>query len=204
MSQQDKPFAWSLKSVRAAQLVAEDRLTNEEIAEECCVARRTIDRWKTHPDFLARVDELIEAFRRTSERVAIAQRGRRVAALNDRWHRMRRVIEERAASEDMQGIPGGETGLLVHQVKGIGRGENFQVVHEYVVDDGLLGELRAHERQAAQELDQWTERHDVDVRDQRSGEELERKLAQLAARLCGVGGEAAAGAETGVPGEPER
>lgn len=121
----------------------------------------TLFRWKRHPDFQARVDEHIEAFRRTVRRKGIAIVENRVAALQERWLKMQQVISERAAAPQMQEVPGGTTGLLVHQVKGIGRGDDFRIVDEYKVDDGLLAELRAHEKQAAQELAQWLERQDV-------------------------------------------
>jgi hypothetical protein len=84
----------------------------------------------------------------------------RVCALEDRWLRLQQVIVERAASAEMQRVPGGRTGLLTHAVKGIGAGENFQVVDAYDVDASLLREMREIEKQAAQEVGQWTEKHE--------------------------------------------
>jgi len=49
---------------------------------------------------------------------------------------------------------------MCHQVKGIGRGEDFEVVHIYAVDGTLLREIREIEKQAAQELGQWSEKHE--------------------------------------------
>ena len=85
----------------------------------------------------------------------------RVSALEDRWNRMRRVIEERAKDPDMQDVPGGQTGLMILSIKGIGSKENFEVVKEYRVDTALLAEIRAHEQQAAEELGQWTQRRET-------------------------------------------
>ena len=89
------------------------------------------------------------------------------------------MIEARA--EEHKDVPGGSTGLLVRQVKLVKiysvPGQDLeddepdaadvlcsaklnQVVYEYAVDTGLLKELREHERQAAQELGQWTEKHE--------------------------------------------
>ncbi len=56
---------------------------------------------------------------------------------------------------------GGASGLIVHQVKMIGRGEEAQIVHEYVIDAGMLREMREHEKQAAMELGQWTEKREM-------------------------------------------
>lgn len=186
-------WVWTRARERAALLTAEDALTDVEIAAEVGISERTLHRWRKRPEFMARVEEHIEAFRAVIERKAIAQRGRRVAALQDRWRRMQRVIEERAADPGMADVPGGRTGLIVR------RGRR---VEEYAVDEGLLRELREHERQAAQELGQWLERAEVRM-DDRAGERLAQKLDELAARLGGVASEAAAGAEENVSGEPD-
>ena len=155
------PFRWSNRSELAAQLVAADDLTNDQIAERCGVSRPALQKWKTRPEFMARVDEHLEAYRQAVLRHGVAFLERRVAALDERWRGMRRIIDERAASPVMQGVPGGTTGLLVHTAKGLGGGESFRVVDEFTLDCGLLRELREHEKQAAQELGQWTEGRQV-------------------------------------------
>ena len=78
----------------------------------------------------------------------ISSRNARVQALQDRWDRMRRVIELRAVSSDFAKVPGGTTGLLCRDLR-------CKDTPVYKVDTGLLAELRAHEQQAAQELSQW-------------------------------------------------
>lgn len=71
---------------------------------------------------------------------------------------MQQVIAERAEAKEMQGVAGGETGLLAHNVKGLGKGDDFELVDEYAVDTGLLREIRETEKQAAIELGQWQEK----------------------------------------------
>lgn len=85
----------------------------------------------------------------------------RVSALEDRWHRMRMIILARSEDPELQEIPGGKTGLLVKQVKQIGAGEKAQTVTTFVLDREILVELREHERQAAEELGQWTTRKET-------------------------------------------
>jgi len=171
------PFKWTGRSDRAAVLVAEDLRTDEEIAKEAGVTKRQLERWKQHPEFAARVDQVGEQLRAAVLAEGISRRENRVAALNDRWQRLQQVIEARA--EDMPDVPGGSTGLLVRQVKLVKvystttnpddvdepdeadvliSAKLSQEVAEYAVDTGLLKELREHERQAAQELGQWTEK----------------------------------------------
>jgi hypothetical protein len=53
-------------------------------------------------------------------------------------------------------------GLLVRTHKQLGSAEYPNIVEEYEVDTGLLKELREHEKQAAQELGQWSEKSNVE------------------------------------------
>lgn len=80
----------------------------------------------------------------------IADKQNRIDSLTRRARLLEQVITERALAKDMQQIAGGKTGLLVRQVKA------RKVV--YAVDTGLLAELRAHEKQVAQETGDWEER----------------------------------------------
>ena len=139
----------SRRREQAAMLVADAGLSDEVIAGRVGVRRSTLSRWKCDPAFSERVEYHRQAMRAAIEAEGIASRQNRVAALNDRWDRMRRVIVARA--EVLQAVPGGETGLLVRQTKSIGFGDNNTVIEEYAVDTGLLRELRAHEEQAAKE-----------------------------------------------------
>jgi hypothetical protein len=157
-------FRWTDSAREAAKLVALAEDTYPTIAEKVKVSRQTLHAWRSHPDFRARVDEHESEFREIVRRRGIAQLERRVDALNTRWNLMHRVISERAVAPIMQGVPGGETGLMVRTVKGVGKGDDFQLIDLYEVDVGLLKELREHEKQAAQELGQWTEKVQSEVR----------------------------------------
>lgn len=136
-------------------------MSDEWIAAQVGIGRRTLARWKVEPAFQTRIAHHAAIQLAAVEAEGISNRQNRVAALNDRWSRMRQVIAARA--EDMAEVPGGETGLLVRQTKSIGFGENNTVVEEYAVDTGLLRELRAHEEQAAKELSQWVDRAKLEI-----------------------------------------
>lgn len=155
-------FIWTGQSEDAAQLLADGRLTQQEIAGRIGVDRKTLWNWRQHPEFAARVEEHLAAFRDEVRRRGLAMRERRVGALNDRWNRMQRVLEARADDKELQEVPGGTTGLVVKDVKGVGKGENFQLIDIYRVDTALLKELREHEKQAAQELGQWVEKQHIE------------------------------------------
>lgn len=110
-----------------------------------------------------RIREIQETFSAGTIALEISSRNARVQALQERWDKMRQVITERAVHYAKGGddesdaiVPGGETGLLVKDFKGK---EADQPV--YKVDTGLLAELRNHEKQAAEELGQWTEKRQL-------------------------------------------
>lgn len=143
---------------KAAQLVALDALTDEEIAAQVGISRSTLKRWKAEPEFMADVESFLEAFRAKVRRQGIAILERRVQSLNNRWRRLEEVMRARAEDPSMQHVPGGNTGLLVRTYKQIGSGESAQIMEEYEVDAALLREFREHEKQAAQELGQWIDK----------------------------------------------
>jgi hypothetical protein len=172
-------FQWSGKAEQVALLVAQDEQTDVEIATACKIGKRTLERWKHRPEFLARVQEHRDTWRAEIKAKGIADRQNRVDALNDRHERMQRVIEARA--DELADVPGGNTGLLVRQAKLVkvyetagpppadqaaAEGETLYsakrdvIVYEYAVDTGLLKEMRETEKQAAQDLGQWTEKQE--------------------------------------------
>lgn len=141
-------------------LVAEDDLSNADIAAAVGVARQTLDLWKLRPEFKARAAEHVAELEAAVSRYAVAKRRKRVAIIQGQVDRLLGVIEERAVG--MAGVSFGTgTGLLVHQTKVVGTGQNQQTIDEYVVDTGTLKELREHLKQAAQEVGQWSDKQEV-------------------------------------------
>src|SRR5260370_35713047 len=124
----------------AAQLVADDRLTDREIAEQCGIDKATLERWKLQAAFKARVQAIVEAYTKRALKHGIARRERRIGVLNDLHNKVLQVIDERAKTEDMATVPGGITGIVTKTLKGIGKGEDFQTVAEYRVDTASIAE----------------------------------------------------------------
>lgn len=158
---------WTAPQSRAAVLVAEGKLTEPEICAEIEVARRTLVRWKLHPDFAGRVEQIRRQAQAIMERVAIGQRANRLKRINRDWERMQAVIDARAKhyqaraareqkerSEGKKNIdpvaPGAETGVMTSRYRTVAQ----CAVEEFEVDTGLLAELRNHEEHAARELGQ--------------------------------------------------
>ena len=211
VKENDAPFRWSKARNEAAQLLAEDELTDDEICAKVDIGRATIWRWKKHPEFAARIKELTEQLGDVALRYAIGRRARRVSALNDRWERMKAVIAARAEAEEMADAAGGDTGVLAHTMKSIGAGPNAEKVDEYAFDAALLKELREHEKQAAQELGQWVDKNALTNPDGTepyqsfSDEQIILRIlgilgpAALAESLSGPAGSKAGGVETTGP-----
>jgi hypothetical protein len=155
-------FRWTPAKSRAAVLLAEDDRSDVEIAAELGVAVSTLWRWGQHPEFAATVGDHVGKLQAAMLRYPIAKRRERIRVLNSLHEKQLAVIAARAA--EMAGAcPGGETGLMVRQIKAVNTGRGPTAIEEFAVDTGLLREIRATEEQAAKELGQWVEKSEAAV-----------------------------------------
>jgi hypothetical protein len=165
----------------AALLVAQDASSDEQIAAEVGLkSRKTIQRWRQQPAFIARVAEHRESWRAEVKAKGIADVQNRVDAANDRHNRMRRIIEARAAAYAGQ-APGSDEGLLVKTPMLVKVFEaappeddeddedgpmkplkESRIVYEWALDKALLAEMRAHEDEVAKHLGQLVDRTQSD------------------------------------------
>ena len=101
----------------AAWLVAEDKLTDQEIADRVDVHLATLERWKKSESFQKIANGHLEAARERIRNKGIAVLENRVAAQNERWEQLQQIRRERGADPSMQDIPGGKTGWLIRRGK---------------------------------------------------------------------------------------
>lgn len=168
---------------KAAVLLADDHQTDEQIAQELGITRRTLAYWKNEPEFISAVEAAKKEIRDRIMSTGIADKANRIASYNERWQKMHQIIDERAI--ELQGLCAGSgTGLLVRQVKQVKVLEartnvprefdemseddfiptrQTKAVEEFAVDTGLLNEMRQLEIQAAKELGQHVEKSDVNL-----------------------------------------
>lgn len=170
-----RPFAWTRRAEDAAAAIADDQLTDSEIAAKAGVTQRTIERWKNHAEFRERVATLVEEARAAARALTIANKETRVRRLSERARKIDEVFAARAVEHEL--VPGGATGLLVREprivkvydVKNWRADDDeddeqlvptggVRVAYAYKVDTATLAELRATEKQAAQELGEWVEK----------------------------------------------
>jgi len=152
---------WNTKRVRAAQLVAEGQLTDEQIAADIKIGRATLHRWKLEPIFQARISQITEQMAEAIRKKGIRLRENRLAKLDAITTKLEQVFEERAkraleVSEDAESpglVTELKTGLVLIQHKRYGT--------EYVVDTPALREYREYMKQAAIEVGEWTEKQEI-------------------------------------------
>lgn len=131
-------FRWSKRAEQAALLVAQDEIPDRLIAQRCRIGERTLERWKQHDEFAARVRDHVETWRAELKAKGIAERQNRIDAQNDRHARLQRVIGARA--EEHKDVPGGDTGLLVRQVKLVKAYDAGRPDEDDQVDEELEGQ----------------------------------------------------------------
>ncbi len=182
MTEQNRTtFEWTTQRHQAAELVADDYLSDEKIAEKVGVSRGTLHEWKNTPEIIDRVIEIRRKMATRLERYAIANKARRVRALEERWkeqaerlRRLRLIVSEReeeyATNPELVKVPGGRSGYMTRQEKSLGSGPSATIVEEFTVDVGLEkviqsleAEMRNTEKQAAIEAGQWEEKGTLDI-----------------------------------------
>lgn len=169
MAQNDTDFQWNDKRAKAAQLLADGRLSDEEIALSIEGSRSQLARWKRHPEFQARVDQIVEETAERLKKQGIRLKENRLAQYQRIVDKMTALIEARGEEMGRTGeIAGGETGLLVRDYKG-----KDAETAVYAFDASLVRELREHAKQAAVEVGEWTEQTKTEINLQPSGVTIE-------------------------------
>lgn len=160
------------KRDRAAILLAEDALSDEVIAEQVGIGRTTLSRWKLDPDFTALVGDYRGRIIAQSLKLPIAKKHERIKVLDTLHTKALEAIEHRVymAQQDESPTshamrvfgdhmaPEAVTGLFVakQSISATGR-----VVTDWMFDSALVKEIRELQKQAAQELSQWTEQAEI-------------------------------------------
>jgi hypothetical protein len=147
----------------AVQLIAKGKATNAAIAKAAGVSARTICTWKKDKEFLAELKRLRGLWRGTVRTTGVADQDYRIRCMNDRYKRLRGVMLQRAAHPEMEGTPGGDTGLIcvTYKMQSMGEGLGSSKVPEYRVDDGFLSACLELEKQIAVELGQVATKIDI-------------------------------------------
>lgn len=147
-----KAYQHTEEREHAAQLLAEDRLPDWKIAEKIGIGRTTLAEWKRLPKFAQRVDDLVSNYAARALNAGLARKERRLRVLNEMHDKILQVIDERGEDVSMATIPGGKTGIVVRNLKSIGKGDDFQVVESYEIDIGAIRTIASLQEQVVKEL----------------------------------------------------
>lgn len=174
----------SEQQLECVRLIVEGK-THAECAAALGVHKRTIDNWKTLPEFRRAVREEQNAWRETAR--AAMDTDWRLRYLIDRHRRLTSIIDEREKDPAMENVPGGKSGLLTVKYKMLNRvdeGGNriSEPVPEFEVDTGTLAELRAIEHAIAVERHEWNPRSTVETK-KTTRVEISAEVRAIAAML---------------------
>lgn len=166
-----------VKKHKAAIYLAEDELTDRELCKSLNISTSTLHEWKQDADFQSVVDHYRSEIVADTLKLPIARKYERVKTLNDvhdgllfiKATRSRRIREELAEGDSAvnatRRIFGDATpeeaasGLMVREESMSASGKK---VVNYKLDSALIKAITDVEKQAAQELGQWTEQSSVE------------------------------------------
>jgi transposase-like protein len=150
---------------KAAQLIVAGDLTLEEISREVGISSRSLRTWRKDPTFTERIVEIRKEYQDAVRAKGIAVREHRIESYNRRCELLQRLIEARAADPQMFRVPGGDTGLVVvtkwERIPSDIEDEPPTLLPVHAFDAALFREWRELEKQAAQDLGQWTTKSEV-------------------------------------------
>lgn len=199
-------FMLTAKQIKAAHRMAEDHLSDEAIAKEAGVTRQGLYKWKAKPEFQEAMAAHVETIRQESEKFGVASIENQLKRLNEHRKALLQIIAERAAehgNDELLGYvhdaikitdwsaAGATTGLIVRQLKGVGKGEDFQLVEVYELSIDILRELRDIELQALKITGKLVEKRDLTTNgkgfdllglSELSDDELDRRIREAESR----------------------
>lgn len=145
-------FIITAKHLEAARLFAEG-LSQADVSLRMGEKLSTVRRWYDRPAFKQEVEGFVEAARAAILSQGIAAKQNRIDEYDRRWREMKALMKARAEWDVLSDVPGGQTGLLCRDFKGL--------IPVYKVDAALLREMRELEKQAAIEVGDWTEKKEL-------------------------------------------
>jgi len=159
---------------KAAELLALDELSDQQIADAVGVTKRTITRWKHLPLVKQIIAEATKEIGEAIRAEGIREKQFRLAAQEERWRDLEALRKARGADPHISSFPGGATGFVavdLKQVKHLAEpkeGEDGvpQWTQEYwthAFDATLWNAYLSIERHIAQEMGQWTDKAELDM-----------------------------------------
>lgn len=133
-------FHWNKDKEKAAFLISEDRLSLPQIAKKLSVNMSTLNTWRKHEVFIARVLEQEAAWKERVLNSGIAAKENRIRRLGELLNQVEAVRSSRANYyRDKKNVPGGETGLVAVSYKFRNRKDGSQQkIIEAALDKSMI------------------------------------------------------------------
>lgn len=152
VNRKPKRWEWTKARLTAVHLLAEGQLSQEKIAAKCGVTTVTIRAWCQVDEFATKLRQAMQAFDMQAMSHGYARQSVRLTLLSNLIDRQKIIVEERAKAHGK--LTGGSSGLVAHEVRSVGVGENA-TLEDFVSFDGSLNrEMRATLAQIAEETGQ--------------------------------------------------
>lgn len=132
-----------LRMVKAAAMIAEERLSQQDIAKKLGLSEYALSRWKRkYPEFRELIGRYRTNIAEEALNTAIARKDVRISKLNKMHAKIERIIDKRAEdavnNPTFVGVAGADTGLIVHDRKCIGGAQFGEMVDVFAVDTELI------------------------------------------------------------------
>lgn len=154
-----KRWEWTKARLDAVTLLAEGMLSQEKVARRVGVSISTIRAWIEVDEFATRLRQTIQAYDASVMSSGYARKSVRLTVLSNLIDRQRSIVEERAEAHAK--LTGGSSGLMAHEVRSVGYGENASLEDFVSFDSALNRELRATMAQVAEETGQIASKVEV-------------------------------------------
>lgn len=177
-------WSWNKAKEEAAQLIADGRLNQYQIAERVGFTRDQVNRWKQLPEFQARINEILKAWEEHVRSRWLCRKDGRLEALIADWEATEIIRVERGKlMENDPNAGGGRTGFICRDYRG-----KDADVPVYVFDAALFRARREVYEQIADELGQLVKRTEITGAD---GGPVGVDMTMLRVMLTGAMGELA-------------
>jgi len=136
---------------KAVTLLAAGKLQIQEIAKQVGVSEKTLANWRADAAFKQELKLAANAWRGKARNEGISDKDRRLRASNNDHARLESLMNQRARSPEMQGVTGGDTGLLTisYKMKSMGEGKGSEAQPEYSFDAAVIEKRMALREEVA-------------------------------------------------------
>jgi hypothetical protein len=143
-------------------LACEEGLSNSAIGQKLGYSPATIRTWLERPEYKEAVKTYYAILEEETFRLAGVTKAKRVQQYQELLDALWSLKQQRGEAYSHIDS-GGDTGLLVKQVKTVGTGQNAYDVAEYLYDSAVVRDILSINKQIAQEMGQWSEKSDHNI-----------------------------------------